>query len=111
MIKAPKWCSHAIPTPRGWADPKTGELYVSKRFTSDEINEFSGVTETVIEEIPEPVTEQVMYEQSQPQMLHEAPVNKSLDSMTKVELLALAEQLGISVSKSATKQVLVEKLS
>ena len=52
-----------------------------------------------------------MYEQSQPQMLHEAPVNKSLDSMTKVELLALAEQLGISVSKSATKQVLVEKLS
>lgn len=52
------------------------------------------------------------YHNAQPQMLHEAPVgNKSLEDMTKNELVALAEQLGVPVAKSATKKVLIEKLS
>ena len=101
-VKAPRWCSQAVPSPRGWVDPITGELFVSKRFTPEQIEEFNGETQEVLEE---------MYEHNQPQMLHEAPVNKSLESMTKTELVALAEQLGIAVSKSATKKVLVEKLS
>lgn len=103
MLQAPNWCRNAVPTPRGWADPRTGELYVSKKFSQAEIDEFHGV-------IPEPVVEQVVHEQ--PQMLHEAPVgNLSLDKMTKVELVALAEQLGIPLSSKETKKTLVEKLS
>jgi hypothetical protein len=103
MIKAPKWCSHAVPSPRGWVDPITGELYVSKRFGPQEIEEFNGETTEFIEE---------MYERHEPpQMLHEAPVNhKSLEDMTKTELQALAEQLGVSVAKNATKKILIEKL-
>lgn len=105
MIKAPKWCSHAVPSPRGWVDPITGELFVSKRFTAEQIEEFNGETIEVLEQMYE-------YHNAQPQMLHEAPVgNKSLEDMTKNELVALAEQLGVPVAKSATKKVLIEKLS
>lgn len=29
MLNPPKWAPNAIATPRGWVDPKTGELLVS----------------------------------------------------------------------------------
>jgi hypothetical protein len=104
MVQAPNWCKNAVPTSRGWEDPRTGELYVSKRFSQAEIDEFHGV------QVAPVVVEQVVHEE--PQMLHEAPVgNKSLDKMTKVELVALAEQMGVEVTPKDTKSVLVEKLS
>lgn len=99
-MKCPKWCSQAVPTLRGWADPKTGELFVSKRFTQEQIDEYNGVSL---------VTEEVVVEE--PQLLQEAPVNKkSLEDMTKVELQAIAEQSGVQVSKRATKKTLLERL-
>lgn len=55
------------------------------------------------------LNEQVTH--TSPQMLHEAPVgNKSLQDMTMNELVALAEQYGVEVVKSDTKEVLIEKL-
>ena len=104
MIKAPRWCSHAVPSPRGWIDPVTGELFVSKRFTPEQIEEFNGETSEVLEQ---------MYAELEvvPPMLHEAPVHTSLEDMTKVQLIALAEQLGVDVKKSSTKAVLIEQLS
>jgi hypothetical protein len=103
MIQPPNWCKNAVPTPRGWVDPRTGELYVAKKISQSEVDDFHGVSVA-------PVVEQVVYEA--PQMLHEAPVgNKSLDKMTKVELVALAEQMGVEVAPKDTKSVLVEKLS
>ena len=107
MLKAPKWCSNAVPTARGWAHPTTGELYVAKRFSQVEIDEFFGASAPA----PEPVVvEQVVHEA--PQMLHEAPVgNVSLSSMTKVQLQALCEEHGIEFTPKDTKAVLVEKLS
>lgn len=104
MIKAPKWCSHAVPSPRGWVDPITGELFVSKRFTPQEIEEFNGETTEVIE--------QMYAYHEEPQMLHEAPVgNVSLENMTKVQLQALCEENGIEYVPRDTKKVLIEKLS
>ncbi len=102
-MNPPKWCSNAVPSPRGWIVPVTGELFVSKRFTQEEIDRFHGTS-------VEPVVEEVVYEA--PQMLHEAPVgNKSLEDMTKNELLALAEQSGVKVSRYSTKKTLIENLS
>jgi hypothetical protein len=110
MIKAPKWCSNAVPTKRGWENPTTGELYVAKRFTQEQIDSFNGGV--VVEQMyayHEPVVEETPVEV--PQMLHEAPVgNKSLGKMTKAELLALAEQSGVEVSPRDTKAVILEKL-
>lgn len=122
MIKAPKWCSHAIPTSRGWADPDTGELYISRKLTQEQIDEFLGndpVIEDPIPVIPEPewelhIPEELVEVESapEPEVLTEAPANnKSLEDMTKAELFALAEQTGVAVSKRSNKATLVEKLS
>ena len=71
-MQCPIWCKNAVPTLRGWADPKTGELFVSKRFTQDQIDEYNSVSL---------VTEEVVVEE--PQLLQEAPANnKSLEDMT-----------------------------
>ena len=59
-IKAPAWCSHAIPTLNGWEDPDTGELYVSSGFDQDQIDEFFNVKASgmqVLKEVPEPEVE------------------------------------------------------
>jgi len=40
MIKAPRWCAHAVPTAKGWQDPTTDELFVARRFTQEQIDEF-----------------------------------------------------------------------
>jgi hypothetical protein len=117
MLKAPKWCSNAVPTNRGWTNPTTGELYVAKRFSQEQIDEFNGVqkvaqkVEEVVEDVQEVAQVEEVVVEDAPQMLHEAPVgNKSLSQMTKAELIALAEQTGVEVSARDTKAVLVEKL-
>lgn len=102
MIQPPKWCKDAVPTLRGWEHPTTKELFISKRFSQEEIDVFYGVQ----------LTKEEMFVESTMQLLTEAPANnKSLEDMTKVELQALAEQSGVLVSKSATKKTLIEKLS
>ena len=98
-IKAPGWCSHAVPTHRGWEDPQTGELFVSSGFTQEQIDEFHGVA---------PVVEQVVHEE--PAMLHEAPVQGDLESMTKVQLEALGRQHGYEVDRREKKSTIVEKV-
>ena len=91
-IKAPGWCSNAVPTLRGWEDPDTGELYVSTAITQEQINEFHGV--------------------GSPQVLTEAPSsNKGLESMTKTELEELGRQHGIELDRRLKKDTLVEQLS
>ena len=91
---APAWCENAIPTANGWEDPDTGELYVSGGFTTEEINLFNGKS------APKGV-----------QVLTEAPVgNKSIDSMTKLELEALARTKGVELDRRKSKSKLLEKV-
>jgi NAD-dependent DNA ligase len=109
-MKCPKWCKNAVPTLRGWADPKTGELFVSKRFTQEQIDDYNG--DEVVEFKTSEVVEVVEVVEPEVELLIEAPANnKTLEDMTKAELKALAEQLGVKVSKSASKKILIEKLS
>lgn len=110
MLQPPRWCANAVPTARGWADPQTGELYVARRFSQEDIDRYNGLVE-VHDSFPEVLTE-VEVEEPAPQMLNEAPANhKSLEDMTKTELLALAEQQGVKVSRFNNKATIIEKLS
>jgi len=96
-IKAPGWCSNAVPTARGWEDPVTGELYISSGFTQSQIDEFFGVTEEVV--------------QPKASLLTEAPVGgKSLQEMTKAELEALGRQYGVELDRRLTKAKLVSQI-
>ena len=113
MIAPPNWAKDAVPTTRGWVDPSTGELLKAQRLTFEQIEDFLGQGVGQVEEKVQynaPIEEEVQY--NAPTMLHEAPVgNKSLQDMTKAELVALAEQSGVQVSRWASKEVLIEKLS
>ena len=105
-IKPPAWCSHAVPGPNGWTDPNSGEVFVSKRFSEQELNEYHGKVEKVVEEVREVYTPP-----KAPQMLNEAPTaNKSLDEMSKAELEALGRQHGVELDRRKSKKTLVEKM-
>jgi len=86
MIKAPNWCSNAIPTARGWEDPVTGEVYVSARFTQEQLDEYNAAQN------PKPKRTR------KARVLREAPVNNtSLEDMSEDDLDALSEQSGLEV--------------
>lgn len=40
MIKAPKWCSNAVPSRAGWLDPYTGEVLKIQNFSKEQIAEW-----------------------------------------------------------------------
>ena len=104
-LVAPPWCSHAIPTYRGWEDPQTGELFASRDFLKSQIDEFHGKKEEVLIEVA-PVIEEEPIE-----VLTEAPANhKPLDKMTKVQLESLGRQHGIELDRRKKKKSLVETM-
>ncbi len=47
----------AIPTSRGWINPKTGELLKSQRITQEQLDAYNGVQVLAEPVIPEPVEE------------------------------------------------------
>lgn len=126
-IKPPSWCKHAVPTPRGWCDPKTGELLKAGKIRQDMIDNFTSnfsapepVVVTVLAEeteimvdrpLFEDVVEEEMMHEEVTQVLTEAPANdKSLEEMTKVELEALGLQHGIELDRRKSKKILVERM-
>ena len=99
-IKAPGWCPKAIPTLRGWKHHKTPEILKPAKLTQEQIDEWHGVA-PVVEAAP--VVEE-------PTMLTEAPVNKSLDDMSKLELEEVGRQHGIELDRRKSKKTLIDKV-
>ena len=96
-IKAPAWAKGAVPTARGWMDPRTKEILKVQKISQGQIDEFYGVTEAAAPEAPV--------------QLNEAPpTTKTLDEMTKSELEALGRQHDIELDRRHNKDDLVEEL-
>ena len=61
ILKPPHYKKDAIPTPRGWVHPITGELLVARKISTDDINEYMDVEEKpkvqVLKEAPTTVEE------------------------------------------------------
>ena len=91
MITGPK---NAHPTLNGWVSSK-GELLKSQKISQIQIDEWNGVG------VFSPI----------PAMLTEAPVgNRSLDDMSKSELLAMGQQYDIELSKYSSKDTIKTQL-
>jgi hypothetical protein len=59
ILQAPSWAPNAIPTNKGWINPKTNELLVSKRGLLDDINKIKASKKIVKEPVKEePVKEE-----------------------------------------------------
>jgi len=95
MIKAPNWARNAVPTVRGWEDPDTGELLLSRRHSNSEIREYTGTSSEA------------------PKMLRESPVNENdfiLEHMTKTQLEEMGRENGIELDRRQKKTTLIETL-
>ena len=105
-MQPPNYQRDAIPTPRGWVHPRTGELLVSRKISEGAINEYLGIA-------PEP------------QMLKESPTNfaetkaelmtednlpSEYENMTKTELEALGREHGIELDRRKNKSALIKEL-
>ena len=96
-IKPPSWCKDAIPTSKGWAHPRTGEVLVGGSIAQKNIDEYFG---KVAEETLPPVEEFVIHVDEDTDVeVYEI----DLDSMTKAELIETAEEWEVDIDTKATK--------
>jgi hypothetical protein len=125
MIKAPKWCSDAVPVAsKGWVSPK-GELMVSSRFTQAQVDEWYGtevsIETTAEEDIQEAIMDINTEGKIQASMASYAAVAKDamsydhtdeedLEAMTKLELELLGREHGVELDRRKTKATLVEQM-
>jgi hypothetical protein len=100
-IKAPGWCAQAVPTLKGWEDPDSGELFVSRKFVQADIDAFNGkVAKPAPAPKPAPVVEEVVVEEP----------SLDLDAMTKVELEAVGREHGVELDRREKKSSLLSKI-
>lgn len=67
----------AIPTHRGWVDPRSGELLKSQRITQEQLDEYNGV-QMLAEPAPviEPEPEMELIADYEPELVEEMPKAK-----------------------------------
>ena len=119
MLHPPSWQKDALPTGRGWAHPKTGELLKATRLSTADINDYLGIPKQVapapapvpdVHEEPAGGMKTAVAEGDQMEMLLEAdPVN--LNNMTKLELETYGRTLGIELDRRKSKADLINTLN
>ena len=123
MIKAPNWCKNALMSTRGWVDPESGELLVSRRFSRTEVAEYNGQTEEAVvapvakpvvlnEVMPEPVFAPVMNEVPMFETAEEVMVEgPDFRSMSKLQIEAWArEELDVELDRRKSKNALIAEV-
>ena len=102
-IKAPGWCAHAVPTSKGWEDPDSGELFVSRKFAQADIDAFHGkVAKPKPAPKPAPVVEETIVVEDAPEV--------DLEKLTKLELEAVGREHGVELDRREKKSTLLEKV-
>ena len=130
MLHPPSWQKDALPTGRGWAHPKTGELLKATRLSTADINDYLGIPHNnTVAAAPEPAAEEFAAPEpgmstaqaeglimatdgsiEQLEMLFEAdPVN--LNNMTKLELETYGRTKGIELDRRNSKADLINTLN
>ena len=122
-ISPPNYQKDAIPTPRGWTHPRTGELLKAQKLSEQQIGEYLG--ENITSAPPEPIEITI-----NPVSLTESPTTEEefidevmieldedeywteddLDGMNKEELEELGREYNIELDRRKTKSVLIAEL-
>ena len=101
-ITPPNFQKDAIPTPQGWRHPRTNELLVSRKISSEDINEYYGIKPEVNMLKESPTT----FEEAKDELITE----DDLESKTKLELEAIGREHGIELDRRKNKADLIEEL-
>ena len=119
MLHPPSWQKDALPTGRGWAHPRTGELLKATRLSTADINDYLGIPKRAapapapvpdVHEEPAGGMETAVAEGDQMEMLLEAdPIN--LNNMTKLELETYGRTKGIELDRRKSKEDLINTLN
>lgn len=119
MLTPPSFKKDAIPSTRGWHDPKTGELLTARPMSQADVDEYNGVVihpmseeELVIDQtiIDEPIVEDV---EEEVQFLTEADPTVgelNLEILSSRELKDMCDEHGISYGWTTRKSTLIERL-
>ena len=101
-ISPPNFQKDAIPTPQGWRHPRTNELLVSRKISSEDINEYYGIKPevTMLKESP------TNFQEAKDELITE----DDLESKTKLELEAIGREHGVELDRRKNKADLIEEL-
>lgn len=111
-ISPPNYQKDAVPTPRGWTHPRTGELLKAQKLTEQQIAEYNGTFTSPTTLTESPTTEQEFVQEHLVEVDgdDEYWVPEDLQKMSKVELEELGREYGIELDRRHTKQTLIEEL-
>jgi len=101
-ISPPNFQKDAVPTPQGWRHPRTNELLVSRKISSEDINEYYGIKPEVTMLKESPTT----FEEAKDELITE----DDLESKTKLELEAIGREHGVELDRRKNKADLIEEL-
>ena len=101
-ISPPNFQKDAVPTPQGWRHPRTNELLVSRKISSEDINEYYGIKPEVTMLKESPTT----FEEAKDELITE----DDLESKTKLELEAIGREHGVELDRRKNKAALIEEL-
>ena len=105
-ISPPNYQRDAIPTPRGWVHPRTGELLVSRKISESAINEYLDIAPEpqMLKESP------TNFEEAKVELMTEDNLPSEYQDMTKKELEILGREHGIELDRRKNKADLIEEL-
>ena len=92
-LTPPAFKKDAVPSPRGWHDPRTFELLVAKKLKQEDIDEYNGVGK-VEAAAPAPVETYVL----------------PLEKMSRDELIKLADEHGVDYLPRTRNATLISRL-
>lgn len=105
MIRGPK---NATPTPRGWINPKTGELLKVQRLSDAQIAGWYGVDP--VEPIEQPTPALVQEDEWVAEDVDHDGVIDELESMTKKQLEELGREFGVELDRRKSRAALLEQM-
>ncbi len=103
-ITPPSYQKDAVITPTGWRHPRTNELLISRNFTAEEINSYSGNVEETVMLKESPTTMQ----EAKAHMTSDIQYN--LDGMSKRQLEDLGREYGVELDRRKAKSDLIEEI-